>query len=209
MKRFFLIDTISGRQSAQNGKNLVDDDKSKFYEQFSLISYVKSIELRVYMNEDDEDSSELNRIKIPLLVLEYGTLNLTNATKDLKTLRDLHKFDFSFKIRFLKRPNLKFFFQIILPILIAVSFFYALLQTFFYKVRQQKMEYDFAVLLNFVINLFANVSNALFAQTLMFTCYVFFVYKTQSQVMKIMLPLEEEEEKIGILLASAVALKVC
>ena len=171
------------------------------------MNYVKSIELHIYMNEDDEDSSKNNKIKIPLLILEYGMLNLTNVSNNIQLQRP-YNVNFSFKIRFLKRPNLNFFFQIILPILITVSFFYALLQTFFYKVRQQKVEYDLAILFNFIINLFANISNTLFLVTLMFTCYVFIIYKTQSQVIKIMLPLEKEEDKIGILLASAIALKV-
>jgi hypothetical protein len=123
---------------------------------------------------------------------------------------DAFNVDFTFKIKFVKRPNLNFFFQIILPILILLAFFYALMQTFFYKVRQQKIEYDFAILLNFVINFLANISNAFFAFILVFSCYVFFIYKSQleSNVIKITLPLEREEEAVEVMLAIALVFKV-
>lgn len=214
VKRFFLIDTISGRQPTMDGKNAVsnDDDTAKIYEQYSQISYVKSIELRIPMNQNgDEDSNKINRINIPLLVLEYGKLNLTKAANSIKSSQregHLYNINFSFKIKFIKRPNLNFFFQIIMPSLVSVAFFYALLQTFFYKVRQQKFEYDLGTLLNFIINLLANVSNALFAVILLYISYVFFVYKTQSREMKIILPLEGDEEVIGILLPVALVFKV-
>ena len=142
------------------------------------------------------------------MVMEYGTLNLTNFTSIKSPSADIFNVDFTFKIKFTKRPNLNFFFQIILPILILLAFFYALMQTFFYKVRQQKIEYDFAILLNFIVNFFANVSNVLFAFILALSCYVFFIYKTQSSVIKITLPLEREEEAIGIMLAIALVFKV-
>jgi hypothetical protein len=215
VKRFFLIDTISGRINAMSG-NGSDDDEMKFYEQFNQINYVKSMEMRFQLSsaageeEDDENSDEINKIGIPLLVIEYGTLNLTHIVKSSSNTDDdrLYNVDFSFKIKFTKRPNLNFFFQIILPILILIAFFYSLMSTFFYKISQQKIEYDLAILLNFIINLFANVSNAFFAFILIFIGYVYFVYKTQSSVVKIMLPLEREEGMIEILLVFAIIFKV-
>lgn len=207
-----------------NGNGSDDDDAMKFYEQFSQINYVKSIEMRFQLNsavgnddvdEDDENSDEINKIGIPLLVIEYGTLNLTQIANLIKTSsssyadEDQHYMvDFTFKITFTKRPNLNFFFQIILPIFILVAFFYSLMCTFFYKISQQKIEYDLAILLNFIINLFANVSNAFFIFILIFIGYVYFVFKTQSSVIKIMLPLEREEGMIEILLVFAIIFKV-
>lgn len=194
-----------------DGKNAVkiDDDKAKFYEQYSQINYVKSIELRIQMNEDDDyDSNGINKIKIPLLILEYGTLNLTNIATNFKSSVQSSNIDFSFKIKFIKRPNLKIFFQIIMPSLISIAFFYALLQTFFFKVRQQKFEYDLTTLSHFIINLFANISNALFAVILLNISYVFVVYKTQSKEMKIILPLESDEGTVGILFVFALVFKV-
>lgn len=191
-----------------------DDDEVKFYEQFSQINYVKSIELRIQLNEDEEHSNEINRINIPLLIVVYDTLNLTNISNAMKSSPEaidenqLYNIDFSFSIKFIKRPNVNFFFQIILPVFIFLSFFYALMQAFFYKVRQQRVEYDFAILLNFVINLLSNVSNSLFALILLFVGYVFVIYKTQSTTVKMILPLEKEKETIGILIGLAFACKV-
>lgn len=217
VKRFFLIDTVSGR----NKNASVDDNEEwKFYEQFSQISYVKSIEMRFQLSssagdeaDDDENSDEINKIGIPLIVIEYGTLNLTQIASIIRSSSNadadrLYNVDFTFKIKFTKRPNLNFFFQIILPILILIAFFYSLMCTFFYKISQQKIEYDLAILVNFIINLFANVSNAFFVFVLIFIGYVFFVYKTQSSVIKIILPLEREEGMLEILLVFAIIFKV-
>lgn len=207
---------MNGKTSTgDDGENDDDgDDKAKFYEQFSQINYVKSIELRIQLNDDEEHSDEINRINIPLLIVVYDTLNLTNISNAMKSSPEaidetqLYNIDFSFSIKFIKRPNLNFFFQIILPVFIFLSFFYALMQAFFYKVRQQRAEYDFAILLNFAINLLSNISNALFALILMFVGYVFVLYKTQSTAVKMILPLEKEKEIIGILLGFAIACKV-
>lgn len=213
MKRFFLIDTISGRLLDSNGKTPQIDgenDKIKFFDKFSQINYIKSIELRFHMNED-EGADGFTRIHIPLLVIEYGTLNLTQ-TKSLASgafdENQSYNIEFTFKIKFVKRPNLNFFFQIILTILLGGSVFYALLQTFFFKVRQQKVEYDFEVLLAFIINLLANISNAIFAVVLILISYIFFLYKTQQNHIKIMLPLEKEESNIQMLLGIALIFKV-
>lgn len=218
VKRFFLIDTVSGK-IFNSGKNTNIDDEgnematAKFYEQYSQINYVKTIEMRFHLSDDDENSGEFNKINIPLIIIEYGSMNLTQISNVVKSSSngdesDLYNVDFSFKIKFTKRPNLNFFFQIILPIFILIAFFYALMCTFFYKISQQKLEYDLSILLNFIINLMANVSNAFFIFILIFIAYVYFVYKTQSSDVKIMLPLEREEAVIEILLAFAIVFKV-
>jgi hypothetical protein len=227
VKRFYLIDTVSGRISTpsngnKNNNNKSDDDEEddevKFYEQYSQINYVKSIEMRVHLNNDDDENSseEINRIHIPLIILQYGTLNLTQIANKMKShamelgsVDDSHFYnvDFSFKIKFIKRPNLNFFFQIILPIFILIACFYAFMCTFFYKVSQQKLEYDLSILLNFIVNLMANISNAFFIFILIFIGYVYLMYKTQSTVVNIMLPLEREEYMIEILLAFAIIFK--
>lgn len=192
-----------------------DEDGMRLVNEFSQINYARSIELRFHMNEDDERAEEVNRITIPLMIVEYGTLNLTKiaASASSSTGGDgdessAYNIDFTFKIKFIKRPNLSFFFQIVLPLLMFLAFFYALMQTFFYKMRQQKAEYDFAILLNFAVNLLGNFANAFFAFVLALVCYVFFVYKTQTSEIKIMLPLEKEQRVIGILLVLALIFKV-
>ncbi|KAL7039251.1 hypothetical protein ACKWTF_009846 [Chironomus riparius] len=186
---------------------------AKFYEQYSQINYVKSIEIRFHLSDDDENSDEFNKINIPVIIMEYGSMNLTQIANKMKSSvtydeSELYNVDFSFKIKFTMRPNLNFFFQIILPIFILIAFFNALMCTFIYKISQQKMEYDLSILLNFIINLMANVSNAFFIFILIFIAYVFFVYKTQSSVVKIMLPLEREEAVIEILLVFAIIFKI-
>lgn len=210
VKRFFLIDTISGKLSTSNARS-DDDEKLNFYERFSQITYVKSIELRFTIKPDEDDTDEENRINIPLLVLEYATLNLSQIASNIKTtaLSDqIYNIDFSFKIKFVKQPNLDFLFQIVLPIFSCISFFVALIQTFFYKIRQQKVEYDFAILLNFFINVLANISNAFFAFILVFIAYVFFIYKNQDEHVKVMLSLKREEGIIRSLLITALVFKV-
>lgn len=206
---------MSGRILSSSGKNdSGSDDELKFYEQYSQINYVKSIELRFHLNDDDENSDEFNKINIPLVVMEYGSLNLTQIASAMKSSLGggdenlMYNIDFSFKIKFTKRPNLNFFFQIILPIFILIAFFYALMSTFFYKMSQQKLEYDLSILLNFIVNLMANISNAFFIFILLFIGYVYFVYKTQSTVVKIILPIEREERMIEILLSFAIVFKV-
>lgn len=175
---------------------------------------MKSIEIRFQLNspENEDNPDEINKIGIPLLVLDYGTLNLTQIANIMKSSNvehdRLYNVDFSFKIRFTKRPNLNFFFQIILPILILIAFFFSLMCTFFYKIRQQKIEYDLSILLNFIVNLFANISNALFIFILVLIAYLYIVYKTQSSVVKVMFPLEREESILGILLVFAIIFKV-
>ena len=114
MKRFFIIDATSGRQFTSDGKNTDGDEAAKFYDRFTQINYVKSIELRIHIL-DDEKPDEANKINIPLMVIEYGSLNLTNFTSNIKSSSaDAYNVDFTFKIKFVKRPNLNFFFQIAL-----------------------------------------------------------------------------------------------
>lgn len=171
---------------------------------------MKSIELQFTIKKDEDSADIENRINLPLLVIEYATLNLSQAASKLASSNSdqLLNVDFSFKIKFVKQPDLDFLFQILLPILSCVSFFYALLQTFFFKIRQQKVEYDLAILLNFVINLLANISNAFFMFTLIFMAYIFFTYKNQEEHIEIMLPLKREEDIIRSLLIAALIFKV-
>lgn len=213
MKRFFLIDVISGQKLGVNDKKATVDDRKpkKFHDQFGQINYAKSIELRFVISDE---ATEMNRINIPLLIIEYETLNLTKIASGLESLLQAnnedqqYNIDFSFKIKFLRQSNLMFFFQIVLPTFLCFAFFYSLMQTYFFKARQQKIEYDFELLLNFVINVVANISNAIFALVLIFLCYVFFIYKAQREHVKIILPLKREEEIVRKLLSLALAFKV-
>lgn len=205
MKRFFLVDTVSGRQFSTNGKTKDDDDDSqmKFHEKFNQIRYVRSVELRFYY--DDDESHAGNKINIPVLILDYGVLNLTSTTS---AESEAYNIDFSFKVTFIKRSNLANLFQIILPILSTIAVLYAFLQNFFFKIRQQKRDFDCATLINLILNLLGNLSNALFLFVLIFVNYVFVLYKSQSSLIKISLPLKSEENVVEILLLIAFLFKV-
>jgi hypothetical protein len=210
VKRFYLVDTVSGRLNSQEP----EDSDLKFYEKFSQISYVKSMELKFHLPDNDDDLEESNKIVIPLLILEYATLNLTDVAEKLKqngsTLNpeDFYNVEFSFKIKFDKKCHFSFHLEILLPILVLLAFFNSLLQTFFYKIRQQKLEYDVGLLFSFFINLISNIATAFFLFVVIFVIYIFAVYKTQMKHVSVLLPLDKEESLIEILLYFALIFKV-
>ncbi|CAO1407289.1 unnamed protein product [Diamesa serratosioi] len=212
VKRFFIIDTVSG-SLASSLKDTLNDDVN-FSEKYSQINYVKSVELNFQLKSDDDtddNSDEMNKINIPLLVLSYGQLNITQRVKEFKNAideSDMYNVEFTFRVKFGKKPKFNFLFQILLPVIIMLAFLYSLMQTFFYKVRQQKIDYDLSILFNFFINLLSNISNAFFAFILVFVNYVFFVYKTQTIKVRIILPLTHEQNVIELLLYFAIVFKM-
>jgi len=202
VKRFYLIDTISGRRKAKESGAVGGDN-----EQLTTISYAKSIELRIQINDDYENSNEVNKISTPLMVIEYETIDLTNLSDSKSKLKALNV-DFTFTIKFSKRPDVAFFFQIILPIFILLACANSLMQTIFYRIREQKSEFDCSILVNFSITLLSNLSNVLALFAFSLSCYVFLIYKTQTNVIELILPLKREQNIIGILLAIALTFKV-
>lgn len=232
VKRFFLVDTVSGRMTKLSESLSANSKrKEKLYEKFrwlrhllpffngnsnftffSLINYIKSIELRFQLR----DEPDKNRINIPLLIVEYGTLNLTRIADNAKTLGNetidegkLYNYEFSFKISFVKKLDLKSFFQVMLPIFSVIAFCNALMQTFFYKIRQQKIEYDLTVLSKLFMNVLESMSNAFFLFIVIVVTYVFFVYKTQSEEIRFTKIMSEDEDIIWALLFVALICKVC
>lgn len=170
--------------------------------------------LRFHLPDNDEDVEESNKIVIPLLELEYATLNLSEVAEKLKqngsTLNpeDYYNVEFSFKIKFDKKCQFSFHMEILFPILVILAFFHSLMQTFFYKIRQQKLEYDVGLLFNFFINLISNVATAFFLFVVIFVIYIFVAYKMQKKHVTVLLPLEKEENLIEILLYFALVFKV-
>lgn len=212
VKRFFIIDTVSGSLTSSM-KDTLDDD-TNFSEKYTQINYVKSVELNFQLKSDDDtddNTDEMNKINIPLLVLSYGKLNITERVKEFRNAideSDMYNVEFTFKVKFGKKPKFNFLFQILLPVVIMLALLYSLMQTFFYKVRQQKIDYDLPILFNFIINLLSNMSNAFFIFILIFVNYVFFVYKTQTVKVRIILPLTHEQNVIELLLYFAIIFKV-
>lgn len=68
----------------------------------------------------------------------------------------------------------------------------SVLQCIRYKMRQNKLYYDTDMLLNFFISLCSNISTALYGIVAIFSTYIFFVYKSQTNI-HILLPIPEQE----------------
>lgn len=210
VKRFYLIDTLSGRRASSSSSSV--GESSEPPPNLSTISYAKSIEMRIQINDDYESSNEVNKISIPLLVIKYETIDMTNSsfaggkpsTKQPKSLN----VDFTFSIKFVKRPDVAFFFQIVLPILILLACANSLMQTIFYRIREQKSEFDFSICANFSIILLSNMANVLAILAFSLAFYVFLIYKSQTADIELLLPLKREQTIIAILLAVALTFKV-
>lgn len=82
----------------------------------------------------------------------------------------------------------------------------SILKTVSYKTRQNKTYYDMEIFLNFIVNLFSYISNALFTASVIILLYVFIVYKTQ-KIVHILLPIEEKE-LVHVFICIALILKV-
>lgn len=139
-----------------------------------------------------------------MLILEYGSVNASHVQQADADFT----FDFSFKIEFLKKPDLNTFFSIILPLFVFIAVCNAILQTVFFKYRHQKTEYDLSVLSNLLLNILGNLSNAFLLFVLIVTIYIFFAFKTQAKKMDFALLLAYEEKVIGNLLLTALIFKV-
>lgn len=97
-----------------------------------------------------------------------------------------------------------------LPLFIVSAFTMSILKTISYKTRQNKIYYDMEIFMNFVVNLFSYISNALFASSVIILLYVFTVYKTQ-QIVNILLPIEEKD-LVHVFICTAFilkAIKIC
>lgn len=153
---------------------------------------------------DDDQSDATNKINVPVLILEYGSVNASHVQQADADFT----FNFSFKIEFLKKPDLNTFFSIILPLFVFIAVCNAILQTVFFKYRHQKTEYDLSVLSNLLLNILGNLSNAFLLFVLIVTIYIFFAFKTQAKKMDFALLLAYEEKVIGNLLLTALIFKV-
>lgn len=195
-----------------NGAGVGGDNEPQL--SLSKISYAKSIEMRIQINDDFENSNEVNKISIPLLIIRYETIDMTNSSsasggKSSQQHRSSPlNVDFTFSIKFVKRPDVAFFFQIVLPILILLACANSLMQTIFYRIREQKSEFDFSICANFTIILLSNMANVLAILAFSIAFYVFLIYKTQRNEIEILLPLKREQTIIAILLAIALTFKV-
>lgn len=103
MKRFFIIDTVTGlnqsyRQELYQNVN--------FYEKFNKLRYVRRVKLRFKIKDGDKN---LNRIVIPLLILDYEQINITDyKVKNRKLVAN-----FQFQINFIKNYSFDYLLEVI------------------------------------------------------------------------------------------------
>lgn len=99
VKRFTLIDTLSGTNT--NFKEELYQE-SKFEQRFKYVRYAKSVELQFKVHDHEKRP---NRISVPLLVIEYGMLNSSEAN-------NVENIDFHFKISFSKQYSFDYLLEV-------------------------------------------------------------------------------------------------
>jgi meckelin len=102
VKQFYKIDTLSGINYSYQAKKYQQDN---VLEKYKWIRILKSVELHFHLLDHVKNP---NKITIPLLVLDYEEVNITQY-KNLKTRPTL---DFSFKVVFTKAHSFNFLFEV-------------------------------------------------------------------------------------------------
>lgn len=148
--------------------------------EYNFIRCLQSIQLEININENG------NKISTPKLILEYIDIymNNTQASKDIFI-------DFEFIIKFTKHHTFTGALEIILPIFILLSFIYATIRAMSYKIRQNKLDYDFEIFGYFLIQICSILSTSLFLIATILSLAIFWIYKSQS-VVTILLPVYEK-----------------
>lgn len=95
VKRFFMIDTFTGRNRTYR-PHLYSADN--YFEKYLNFRYVKKIELQFQLNENSYYYG--NKISVPLLIVEYGYVDMN----DFRWANNLDV-DFEFRITFTKSFN--------------------------------------------------------------------------------------------------------
>lgn len=100
VKRFSLIDILSGA-NVHFRRELYQSPK--FEQQFNYVRYAKSVELRFKVHDHEKRP---NRISVPLLVIDYGVLNSSEANR-------VENISFEFKIVFTKYYSFDYLLEVI------------------------------------------------------------------------------------------------
>lgn len=175
--RFFIADFISGAKSNYMPSPYSQDPPGS---KFEVVRILKSTHLRI-------QTTTGNKIKTPLLVLEYGRYNLS----EMRVVQDL-QIGFKFEVTFEKGVDFDSFFEIMLPIFLILGFIIAIIDTISFKVRECKQFYDLHLFGKFLIFYLSKVSSTLFLVAVIVSIYIHFVYKTQNEL-KVILPNPVEE----------------
>lgn len=192
VKRFFMIDTITGLNSNIKEDPVRQYSANMWRMQYNFIRCIKSIAIDLNINNAGD------RISLPKFTIQYADIYFNDSKFN-------DYVDFQFSITFHKHYSFNGTFEIILPIFILLSFINAIVCSMSYKLRQNKMEYDFEIFVYFTIQLCSNVATSLFIIAIILSLIIFFIYKTQS-VVTIMIPVHEHR-MIEIFVAIAFSLK--
>ncbi|XP_037038516.1 meckelin [Bradysia coprophila] len=196
VKRFFLLDTFTDRNSTFRKQTYNDRNE---LQRFKSFRYAKDVELIFTITTDH--TTYPNRISVPLLKVNYGEVNITNLNGKSFSVY----VDFRMQIKFVKNYDLNSMFDIVLSILLVTAFIYSLFRAYCYKTRQQRQYYDVDIFVKFLVYLCSYVGNALFAQGTFISIYALIVVRTQS-IVKMLLPVKEQDV-VEVFIHVAVALK--
>uniref|UniRef100_A0A8W7K9J5 Meckelin n=1 Tax=Anopheles albimanus TaxID=7167 RepID=A0A8W7K9J5_ANOAL len=182
VKRFLLVDSVSGANELfKTGKSPYGpvDMRGQYY----FIRYVKKVHVELKLHPDH--TKHPNRVSIPLIRLEYGLLNVSVTQFPFfgQTV------DFEFNVSFTKTYSYTSLLEILLPIFTLLAFSITILQSYCYKLRQNKLYYDMEIFWNFVIYLGSYLGTAFLVVVCIIVLHVFFTYKTQTTI-HLLLPLE-------------------
>lgn len=189
LSRFYLVNTITGHRPG-----LVDNPYSErnMVKKFESVRYLKSAELRF-------EVKDRNKIETPVLVLEYGHVNLSQSTGN-----DF-MYVFDFRVNFEKSMNFDTLLEILLPILLIIGLMLSVAETVSYKIREGKQFIDWDILLRFFVEFTSKIANTLFITAAGIAVYIHIVYKTQNTV-KILMP-DDIAREIKYFLVVALCLK--
>lgn len=102
MKRFFLVDTFTGRNKTYRTHShpYASDD---YLEKYSYIRYIRRMEFLFELQENHHG----NEVPVPLLIIEYATINM----QDYRNSNDLRA-AFKIRITFRKEFTLNIYFHV-------------------------------------------------------------------------------------------------
>lgn len=100
VKRFFLIDAITGRNKTYRPNAYVAEN---YFDKYSQIRYARRIELQFKLHANHYYFG--NKITVPLLIIEYGFIDMHSYSPDLDI-------DFEFRVTFTKDFELSIFFHV-------------------------------------------------------------------------------------------------
>lgn len=100
VKRFFLIDAITGRNKTYRTNAYVPEN---YFDKYSQIRYARRIELQFKLHANHYYFG--NKITVPLLIIEYGFIEMHSYSPDVDI-------DFEFRVTFTKDFELSIFFHV-------------------------------------------------------------------------------------------------